>query len=61
MVSEAVTFLVPGFHGHAQVPGLNLSFIHRNRKILAHEAGDDVSATCKQRQKEIQTSEDGDK
>lgn len=28
---ESFTFLVPGFHGHAEVPGLDLTLVHRNR------------------------------
>lgn len=47
------------FHASTAMPrftSLNLPFVHRNGWILAHEAGDDVSATCQQ--KEIQDLQD---
>lgn len=43
---QSRTFLVPRLHGHAQVPCLNLPFVHGEGRVLAHEAGDDVGATC---------------
>ena len=54
----AITLLIPCLHSHAQVPSLNLPFVHRNGWILAHEAGDDVGATCQR--KEIQDLQDRD-
>lgn len=30
-VRGSFTFLVPGFHGHAKVPGLDLTLVYRNR------------------------------
>lgn len=29
-IREPFTFLIPGFHGHAKVPGLNFTLVHRD-------------------------------
>ena len=43
------TVFIPTFHSHAKVSWLDFPSMHRECRILAHETGNNVGASCKER------------